>query len=87
MYYSTQYMKERIIKRENTFCSFIKDDNIGYGQIQFFVPKPVPKAFVNVLNFNEGSMICQYSWCYQASITIMIDWKMSRTTKYVTFYA
>ena len=35
MYYSTQYMKERITKRENTFCSFITDDNIGYGQIQF----------------------------------------------------
>ena len=50
-------MKEHISKRENTFCSFITDDNIGYGQIQFFVTIPVPKALINVLSFDEGSMM------------------------------
>ena len=38
----------------------------------------------------RGLCICQYSWCYQANTNDrLIDWKifMSRTTKYVMFYA
>lgn len=44
MYYSTVYMKDRTSKRENTFCSFIIHDSIGFGQTEFFVAKPEPQA-------------------------------------------
>ena len=32
-------------------------------------------------------MICQYNWCYQASTTILVDYKIvSSCTDYVTDY-
>ena len=42
---------------ENTFCSFVTDDIIGYGQIEFFIPKPVPQALINVFSIDEVSMM------------------------------
>ena len=57
IYYSTFYMNNRTSKRENTFCSFISDGNIGYGQVQFFVSEPIPQVLVNVLNVDGSSMM------------------------------
>lgn len=57
VYYSTLYMKNRMSKRENTYCTFIIDNNIGYGHIIFFVVKPVAKVLVNVINIDTSSLM------------------------------
>lgn len=50
-------MKNRSSKCDNTFCIFIIDGNICYGQIEFFVASPEPQALVKVLNVNASSMM------------------------------
>ena len=45
-----EWLNGHTSKQENTFCTLVTDDTIGYGQIEFFIAKPVPQALVNVFN-------------------------------------
>ena len=50
-------MNDHTSKRENTYCMFVTNGSIGYGQIEFFIAKPVPQALVNVFNIDPISMM------------------------------
>ena len=46
-YYSTRYVKDRELKRENTICSFrCRDGSIKYSQSSLFVADPRPVALI-----------------------------------------
>ena len=50
VYHSTFYTRNNHSpKRENTYCSFISGDGIGYGQIELFVAEPEPQALYYIV--------------------------------------
>jgi len=56
-FYSTSYVKDQILKRENTFCSFTEGDHICYGQITVFLFGPPPVALIKRCDVCETSLM------------------------------
>jgi len=58
VYYSTRYVKDRELKRENTICSFrCRDGSIKYGQINLFVADPRPIALIKMCHIHTVSLM------------------------------
>ena len=58
VYHSTGYVNNRTLKRENTICTFIgNDDLVKYGQINLFVGGTSPVALVTTFCTSDTSLM------------------------------
>ena len=58
IYHSTCYVKNHILKRENSICRFFGTDNsLKYGQINIFVADQSPVALVTVFTNSDTSLM------------------------------
>jgi len=58
VYYSTRYVEDRELKRENTICSFrCRDSSIKYSQISFFVADPRLVALIKMCHIDTVSLM------------------------------